>query len=75
MEEVLDLYEEPYDEARPKVCFDETNKQLIGEKRLPDRGSQPATTTSTSAEEPSAAGSIGSSTRSAVTAWYALLVY
>ena len=35
MEEVLDLYEEPYDEARPVVCFDETNKQLIGEKHLP----------------------------------------
>jgi len=23
MEEVLDLYEEPYDEKRPVVCFDE----------------------------------------------------
>ena len=35
MEDVLDLYEEAYDPARPKVCFDETNKQLIEEKRLP----------------------------------------
>lgn len=35
MEDVLDLYEEPYDSKRPKVCFDETNKQLIQEKRLP----------------------------------------
>jgi hypothetical protein len=35
MEDVLDLYEEPYDPKRPKVCFDETNKQLIQEKRLP----------------------------------------
>ncbi len=35
MEDALDLYEEPYDSKRPKVCFDETNKQLIGEKRLP----------------------------------------
>ena len=35
MEDVLDLYEESYDPARPKVCFDETNKQLIEEKRLP----------------------------------------
>ena len=35
MEDVLDLYEEPYDPARPKVCFDEANKQLIEEKRLP----------------------------------------
>ena len=35
MEDVLDLYEEAYDPKRPKVCFDETSKQLIGEKRLP----------------------------------------
>lgn len=35
MEDVLDLYEEPYDRALPTVCFDETNKQLIGEKRMP----------------------------------------
>lgn len=33
MEEVLDLYEEPYDEKRPKVNFDETSKQLIEETR------------------------------------------
>jgi len=31
MEEVLDLYEEPYDEKRPVVCFDERPCQLIGE--------------------------------------------
>ena len=35
MEDVLDLYEEPYDEQRPKVNFDETNKQLIAELRQP----------------------------------------
>lgn len=35
MEDVLDLYEEPYDADRPVVCFDETNKQLIEEKRVP----------------------------------------
>lgn len=35
MEDVLDLYEEPYDPKRPKVCFDETSTQLIEEKRLP----------------------------------------
>jgi hypothetical protein len=34
MEEVLDLYEEPYDPGRPLVCFDETNKQLVAEKRV-----------------------------------------
>ena len=35
MEDVLDLYGEPYDPKRPKVCFDETSKQLVAEKRLP----------------------------------------
>jgi hypothetical protein len=35
MEDVLDLYAQPYDPARPKVCFDETSKQLIAETRLP----------------------------------------
>jgi len=35
MEDVLDLYEEPYDEKRPVVGFDETTKQLIEEKRQP----------------------------------------
>ncbi len=33
MEDVLDLYEEPYDPKRPKVNFDETSKQLIEETR------------------------------------------
>jgi transposase len=31
---ILDLYEQPYNPARPLVCFDETNKQLIAETRL-----------------------------------------
>ena len=35
MEDVLDLYEEPYDPQRPTVCFDETSSQLIGESRIP----------------------------------------
>jgi DDE superfamily endonuclease len=35
MEDVLDLYAEPYDPKRPKVNFDETSKQLIGETRHP----------------------------------------
>lgn len=35
MEDVLDLYAEPYDPKRPKVNFDETSKQLIEEKREP----------------------------------------
>lgn len=35
MEEVLDLYAEPYDPKQPKVNFDETSKQLIAETRAP----------------------------------------
>ena len=35
MEDVLDLYAEAYDPARPTVCFDETSKQLIAETRIP----------------------------------------
>ena len=35
MEDVLDLYAEPYDPRRPKVNFDETSKQLIAETRQP----------------------------------------
>lgn len=35
MEDVLELYEEDYDPRRPVVCFDETNKQLIEETRVP----------------------------------------
>lgn len=43
MEDVLDLYEQPYDEKRPVVCFDESPKQLIGEVRepLPPEPGQP----------------------------------
>ena len=33
MEDVLEVYAEPYDPRRPKVNFDETNKQLITETR------------------------------------------
>lgn len=35
MEDVLDLYAEPLDPARPVVCFDETSKQLVAETRVP----------------------------------------
>ncbi len=43
MEDVLDLYAEPYDPQRPVVCFDETSTQLLGETRepLPMRPGQP----------------------------------
>jgi len=42
MEEVLDLYATAYDPKRPKVNFDELNKQLIKETRrsLPARPGQ-----------------------------------
>ena len=35
MEDVLDLYEEPYDPQRPVVCFDETSTQLLADSRPP----------------------------------------
>ena len=35
MEDVLDLYAEPADSARPVVCVDEKPTQLIGETRVP----------------------------------------
>jgi hypothetical protein len=44
MEDVLDLYAEPYDPCRPTVCFDESPVQLIGEVKepLPTQPGQPA---------------------------------
>ena len=33
MEDVLDVYHLPYDEDYPGVCFDESSKQLVAEKR------------------------------------------
>jgi len=35
MEDVLDVYERPFDPARPVVCLDETSRQLLGEVRPP----------------------------------------
>ncbi len=35
MEDVLELYAEPYDPQRPVVCFDEVPTQLIAETRQP----------------------------------------
>ena len=35
MEDVLDLYAEPYDPQRPVVCFDETSTQLLADARPP----------------------------------------
>lgn len=33
MEDVLDLYEEPYDPKCPVVCFDEMPYQMVAETR------------------------------------------
>jgi hypothetical protein len=35
MEDLLDLYAEPHDPARPVICFDESSKQLVAETRTP----------------------------------------
>jgi hypothetical protein len=35
MEDVLDVYERPYDEARPVVCLDETSKEVHGDVTPP----------------------------------------
>jgi hypothetical protein len=44
MEDVLDLYEEPPDPKRPKVCFDELPYQIVAETRqpIPARPGRPA---------------------------------
>jgi transposase len=43
MEDILDLYAEPYDARRPQVCFDESPVQLVSEVQtpLPPRPGQP----------------------------------
>lgn len=35
MEDVLEVYQKPYDPLCPVVCIDETNKQMIKEQRVP----------------------------------------
>jgi hypothetical protein len=44
MEDVLDLYAEPYDRQYPVVCFDESPDQVVSEVRQPwpVRPGQPA---------------------------------
>ncbi|MGA8164217.1 MAG: IS630 family transposase [Waddliaceae bacterium] len=43
MEDVLELYGDPFDESQPVICFDETPYQLIGETRpsIPMKLGQP----------------------------------
>ena len=40
MEDVLDLYHQDYDPDHPVVCFDETSRQLVADKR-PSIGAKP----------------------------------
>ena len=35
MEQVLAVYKQPYDPKNPKICLDETSKQLVSEVRQP----------------------------------------
>ncbi len=41
MEDVLDVYQRPYDPLRPVVCLDETNRQLIEKKIVSARPGHP----------------------------------
>lgn len=43
MEDVLEVYQRPYDPAHPQVCMDEISKQLVSETRqpLPTQPGQP----------------------------------
>jgi hypothetical protein len=44
MEDVLEVYQRPYDPLHPTVCMDELHKQLVGEvaQPLPLEAGQPA---------------------------------
>jgi len=37
MEDVLDVYQRPYDPVRPVICLDETSRQLLGDIQPPLR--------------------------------------
>ena len=55
MEDVLDLYEEPYDPQRPTVCFDETPLSSLGRVAYlsqPGRDGESGSTMSTGATAP-----------------------
>lgn len=43
MEQVLDVYQRPYEEQFPVVCLDESPKQLIEEKRAPEQAADGTT--------------------------------
>lgn len=41
MEDILEVYQRPYDPVNPVVCIDETNKQLIKQQRIACEPGQP----------------------------------
>jgi hypothetical protein len=41
MEDVLDVYQRPYDPQRPVICIDEMRRQLIKQTRIPCAPGQP----------------------------------
>ena len=41
MEDILDVYQRPYDPLRPVVCLDETNRQLIEKRSIPAKPGNP----------------------------------
>lgn len=41
MEDVLDVYQRPYDPLRPVICLDETNRQLIEKRSIPPKPGNP----------------------------------
>lgn len=41
MEDVLDVYQRPYDPLCPVICLDETNRQLIDKQRIPVKPGSP----------------------------------
>ena len=41
MEDVLEVYQRPYDPLYPVVCIDEMNRQLVEETRIPCKAGQP----------------------------------
>ena len=41
MEDILDLYQRPYDPLCPVICLDETNRQLIEKRSIPAKPGQP----------------------------------
>ncbi len=49
MEDILEVYQRPYDARRPLVCFDEGTKQLVQDVRTPLPAVGSASTTSTNA--------------------------